>query len=89
MMIDYILQGFKERVNQMDWLSDLSKQRSIEKVEAITSQAAYPVQIFDNDYVNGLYSRVNGANLVIIILVILHGFSITQTFIHSVYSRSQ
>ena len=76
MMINYILQGFKERVNQMDWLSDLSKQRSIEKVEAITSQAAYPVQIFDNDYVNGLYSRVNGANLVIISLVILHGFSI-------------
>ena len=62
MMIDYILQGFKERVNQMDWLSDLSKQRSIEKVEAITSQAAYPAQIFDNDYINGLYSRVNGAN---------------------------
>ena len=65
MMIDYILQGFKERVNQMDWLSDLSKQRSIEKVEAITPQAAYPVQIFDNDYVNGIYSRVNAANLVI------------------------
>ena len=60
MMIDYILQGFKERVNQMDWLSDLSKQRSIEKVEAITSQVAYPAQIFDNDYINGLYSRVNG-----------------------------
>ena len=60
MMIDYILQGFKERVNQMDWLSDLSKQRSIEKVEAITSQVAYPAQIFDDDYVNGLYSRVNG-----------------------------
>ena len=59
MMIDYVLQGFRERVNQMNWLSDLSKQRSIEKVEAITSQSAYPAQIFDNDYVNGLYSRVS------------------------------
>ena len=59
MMIDYVLQGFRERVNQMNWLSDLSKQRSIEKVEAITSQSAYPAQIFDNGYVNGLYSRVS------------------------------
>lgn len=57
MMIDYVLQGFRERVNEMDWLSDLSKQRSIEKVEAITPQVAYPAGIFDDDYVNGLYSR--------------------------------
>ena len=59
MMVDYLLQGFRERVNQMDWLSDLSKQRSIEKVNTITSQSAYPEEIFDNDYVNGLYSRVS------------------------------
>ena len=59
MMINYVLQGFKERVNEMEWLSDLSKQRSIEKAEAITSQVAYPAQIFDDDYVNGLYSRVS------------------------------
>ena len=59
MMINYVLQGFKERVNEMDWLSDLSKQRSIEKAEAITSQVVYPAQIFDDDYVNGLYSRVS------------------------------
>ena len=59
MMMDYILQGFRERVNQMNWLSDLSKQRSIEKVEAITSHSGYPEQIFNNDYVNGLYSRVS------------------------------
>ena len=32
MMMDYILQGFRERVSQMNWLSDLSKQRSIEKI---------------------------------------------------------
>ena len=59
MMINYTLQGFRERVNQMEWLSDLSKQRSIEKVDAITPQSTYPAQIFDNDYVNGLYSRVS------------------------------
>lgn len=57
MMIDYILQGFRERVNQMSWLSALSKQSSLEKLAAITSQSGYPPQIFNNDYVNGLYSR--------------------------------
>ena len=59
MMVDYILKGFKERVDQMDWLSDFSKRSSIEKVDAITSHSAYPPGIFDNDYVNGLYSRVS------------------------------
>ena len=59
MMMDYILQSFRERVNQMDWLSDLSKQRSIEKVNEIITQAAFPMEIFDNDYVNGIYSRVS------------------------------
>ena len=59
MMMDYLLQSFKERVNQMNWLNDLSKQRSIEKVDAISSLTAFPMEIFDNDYVNGLYSRVS------------------------------
>ena len=59
MMMDYIRQGFRERVNQMNWLSDLSKQRSIEKINAITSHAPYPAQIFNNDYVNGLYATVS------------------------------
>ena len=59
MMVDYLMEGFKERVNQMDWLSDFSKQSSIEKVNAITAHSAYPIEIFDNNYVNGLYSRVS------------------------------
>ena len=59
MMTEYILQSFRERVSAMSWLSELSKQRTVEKVEAITLQAAYPLQIFDNDYVNGLYSTVS------------------------------
>lgn len=71
MMMDYLLQSFKERVNQMNWLSDLSKQRSIEKVDAISSLTAYPMEIFDNNYVNGLYSRVSNMYNIIIILIFL------------------
>ena len=65
MMIDYLRQSFRERVNEMEWLSDLSRQRSIEKVNEITEQAAFPMQIFDNNYVNGLYSRVSKDNLMV------------------------
>ena len=59
MMVDYLREGFKERINQMDWLSDSSKQSSIEKLNAIIAHSAYPAEIFNNDYVNGLYSRVS------------------------------
>ena len=43
----------------MDWLSDFSRQNSIEKLNAIIAHSAYPAQIFNDDYVNGLYSRVS------------------------------
>jgi predicted metalloendopeptidase len=50
MMMDYLMKSFKERVNQMDWLSDFSKQRSIEKLYAITLHSAYPAEFLDYDY---------------------------------------
>ena len=59
MMVNYLRKSFEERVDQMDWLSDFSKQNSIEKANAITAHSAYPAEIFDNDYINGLYSRVS------------------------------
>ena len=69
MMVDYLMQSFRERVNQMDWLSDLSRQRSIEKVNEITAHTAFPPEIFDNDYLNGLYSRVSSSEINRIVLV--------------------
>ena len=59
MMVDYLMEGFKERVNQMDWLSDFSKQSSIEKVNAITAHSAYPEELFDSGYVSQFYSGVS------------------------------
>ena len=59
MLADYLVQAFRERVCEMDWLSDLSKQRTIDKVDNIISMVAYPAQIMDNDYVNGLYVTVS------------------------------
>ena len=59
MLADFLVQGFGERVREMNWLSDFSKQATLEKVDAITSMVAYPADIFSNDYVNGLYSKVS------------------------------
>ena len=58
-MMEYIMEGFNKRINQMDWLSDFSRQNSIEKLNVIIAHSAYPAQIFNDDYVNGLYSTVS------------------------------
>ena len=59
MLADFLVQGFGERVREMNWLSDFSKQATLEKVNALTSMVAYPEDILNNDYVNGLYSTVS------------------------------
>ena len=59
MMADFLVQGFGERVREMNWLSDFSKQATLEKVNAITSMVAYPADILNDDYVNGLYNMVS------------------------------
>lgn len=61
MMIQYIREAFKERINELgdDWLDDVSRRRSLDKVDAITQMVAYPDNIMDNDYVNGISESVS------------------------------
>ena len=61
MMIDYVKEAFKDRINELgdDWLDDLSRQRSLEKVDALTQMVAYPDNLMDNDYVNGISNSVS------------------------------
>ena len=61
MMIDYVKMAFKDRINELgeDWLDDLSRQRSLEKVDAITQMVAYPDDLLDNNYVNGISNSVS------------------------------
>ena len=65
MMVNYLRKSFEERVDQMDWLSDFSKQSSIEKLKAITAHSAYPAKLLDDYnynyyfYVQEFYSRVS------------------------------
>ena len=61
MMISWVKEAFKNRIMELgeEWLDELSEQRSIAKVDAITEMVAYPDQIFDNDYVNGISETVS------------------------------
>ena len=61
MMIEYIKAAFKDRINELgdDWLDDVSRRRSLDKVDAITQMVAYPDDIHNNDYVNGISADVS------------------------------
>ena len=61
MMLKYIKDAFKERINELgnDWLDDFSRQRSLEKLDAMSEMIAYPDNIMDDDYLNELYNSVS------------------------------
>lgn len=56
---DYIVRSFHARVERADWLSELSRRRSLEKLDAIRENIAYPDELFNNTYLNDLYSTVS------------------------------
>ena len=64
MMIKYVKAAFKDRINELgnEWLDDVTRRRSLDKVDAITQMVAYPDNILDNDYVNGISEDVSSNN---------------------------
>lgn len=59
MVVDYILDAFKQRLERNEWIDEFSQQASLKKVNAITRMVAYPNEIFDDAYVNGIYADVS------------------------------
>ena len=53
-----ITSAFKQELKQLTWLDDFSRQASVEKVDTIVSQIAYPDEIFNNSYLNDIYANV-------------------------------
>lgn len=64
MVVNSVKESFRARVSERDWLSEMSKQRSLDKVDTLVDLIAYPELIFDDNYVNGLYSSVSDIKLV-------------------------
>ena len=50
--------AFKERLETRNWLDEVTKERSKEKVDAISKMVAYPDQIHNDTYLNDLYKDV-------------------------------
>ena len=57
-IVEYIVHSFRARILRADWLSDLSRRLSLEKLDAVSQNVAYPDELFDNSYINDLYSTV-------------------------------
>ena len=58
-MIEEVKDAFKVRLQEKDWLDETTKERCVEKVEAITKMVAYPDQIHNNTYLKELYADVS------------------------------
>ena len=58
-MITEVKNAFKARLDANTWLDDTTRQRSKDKVDAITQMVAYPDQIDNATYLNELYEEVS------------------------------
>ena len=58
-MIEEVKDAFKVRLRAKDWLDNTTKQRCVEKVDAITEMVAYPDMIDNDTYLNDLYAEVS------------------------------
>lgn len=72
-MIDTVKKGFKERLDNNEWIDKETRQACVEKVDAITKLVAYPDELFNDTYLNGLYVNVSyKLNEVVYLIVLYH-----------------
>ena len=57
-ILDELEAGLRERMNTRTWLDDATRERAIEKLEAIHELLAIPTQILNDTYLNNYYSTV-------------------------------
>ena len=59
MMIKYLRESFKVLVKESDWLDDITKNKSLEKLDAMIENDVYPDWILDNQELDKYYKLVN------------------------------
>ena len=57
-MIEEVKEAFKMRLEEKEWLDNTTKERCVEKVNAISEMVAYPNQTDNDTYLNALYAGV-------------------------------
>jgi predicted metalloendopeptidase len=58
-MIKYLRDSFKVLVQESDWLDDITKNKSLEKLDAMIENDVYPDWILDNQELDKYYKLVN------------------------------
>jgi predicted metalloendopeptidase len=58
-MIKYLRDSFKVSVQESDWLDDITKSKSLEKLDAMIENDVYPDWILDNQELDKYYKLVN------------------------------
>ncbi len=57
-MIKYHRNSFKVLVQESDWLDDITKNKSLEKLDAMIENDVYPDWILDNQELDNYYKLV-------------------------------
>lgn len=60
-IINQVLEAFKNVVDQKDWMDQVTKNRSREKIEKFTINAAYPDWIKDDNEIKKIFNFVSSA----------------------------
>jgi len=64
-MIKYLKDSFRVLVGESDWLDDSTKNKSLEKLDAIIENDVYPDWILDNQQLDKYYKLVNHFQILI------------------------
>jgi predicted metalloendopeptidase len=64
-MIKYLKDSFRVLVGESDWLDDSTKNKSLEKLDAIIENDVYPDWILDNQELDKYYKLVNHFQILI------------------------
>jgi predicted metalloendopeptidase len=75
-MIGYLRDSFKVLVGESDWLDDSTKNKSLEKLDAIIENNVYPDWILDNQELDKYYKLVNDFHIF---------FKIIEFYFNSIY----
>lgn len=57
-MVDRLIEAFRKRIKESEWLNDATEQASLTKLNNIGKKIAYPDLLFNNTYLNGLLSDI-------------------------------
>ena len=57
-MVKYVRRALKRSLKDNDWLDDITKNKSIEKLSAVVEDIGYPDWMLDNKQLDKLYNLV-------------------------------